>query len=52
VLEATILHEVVHWTHPKAQRDDYEKEDTPRAFEREAYGRVVVRTWKTCFEQA
>ena len=51
VLEATILHEVVHWTWLKAGRDDYDKEDAPRAFEREAYGKVVLRTWKSCFEQ-
>jgi hypothetical protein len=49
VLEATVLHELVHWSRLQAGYDNYDREDEPRAFEREAYGRVVLRTWETCF---
>lgn len=47
VLEATVLHELVHWCR-KVNGDDVYDEDPPYAFEREAYGQVVRRTWQSC----
>ncbi|MBR0801872.1 hypothetical protein JQ615_41835 [Bradyrhizobium jicamae] len=52
VLEATILHELVHWTRLKALVADYDDEGPPRAFENDAYGKFVVRTWNTCYSPA
>jgi hypothetical protein len=47
VLEATVLHELVHWCR-KVDGEDVYDENPPYAFEREAYGQVVRRTWPTC----
>jgi hypothetical protein len=50
VLEATILHELVHWCRFAIGKDG-SLEDPPYAFEKEAYGHVIERTWKVCFDQ-
>jgi len=50
VLQATVLHELVHWCRLKAGEDVYD-EGPPYAFEREAYGAVVERTWEPCFSE-
>lgn len=48
VLEATVLHELVHWTRLMSGQDVYD-EGPPYEFEKEAYGHVVRRTWATCY---
>jgi hypothetical protein len=50
VLEATILHELVHWCRFKIGKDVFD-EDPPYAFEKEAYGHVMERTWKICYDE-
>jgi Metallopeptidase toxin 3 len=50
VLEATILHELVHWCRFTIGKDVYD-EGPPYAFEKEAYGQVRFRTWKVCFDE-
>jgi hypothetical protein len=50
VLEGTVLHELIHWTRLKAGLD-VNDENPSYAFEDEAYGHRVRRTWKSCFEQ-
>jgi Metallopeptidase toxin 3 len=50
VLEATVLHELIHWNRKKAFLDVYD-ETAPYAFEQEAYGKRIFRTWKSCYEQ-
>lgn len=52
ILEATVLHELVHWCRLKSFITNYEDEGPPYAFEKEAYGRVQLRTWNTCFSPA
>ena len=47
VLEATVLHELVHWCR-KVDGEDVYDENPPYDFEREAYGQVVIRTWPSC----
>jgi hypothetical protein len=47
VLEATVLHELVHWCRFQIGQDVLD-EDPPYDFEREAYGHVIRRTWDTC----
>jgi hypothetical protein len=50
VLEATVLHELIHWTRLKAGLDV--ADETPSYdFETQAYGDHVHRNWKSCFEQ-
>jgi Metallopeptidase toxin 3 len=51
VLEATVLHELIHWCRKKAFVKDFDDEEAPRAFEKEAYGRIVLRTWNVCYSQ-
>ena len=48
VFEATILHELVHFCRKKAGMN-VNDEGPPYAFEREAYGREVTRTWESCY---
>jgi Metallopeptidase toxin 3 len=50
ILEASILHELVHWCRFAIGKDVFD-EDPPYAFEKEAYGHVIERTWKVCFDQ-
>jgi Metallopeptidase toxin 3 len=50
VLEATILHELVHWCR-FAIGKDVSDEGPPYAFEKEAYGHVMERTWEVCFDE-
>jgi len=50
VLEVTILHELVHWCRFEIGKNIFD-EGPPYAFEKEAYGYVVERTWKVCFDQ-
>lgn len=47
VVEATLLHELIHYCR-KATGGDVNDETAPYAFEKEAYGHVVVRTWNVC----
>jgi hypothetical protein len=47
ILEATLLHELVHWCRKVGGKNVYD-EDAPSAFEREAYGKVMLRTWQSC----
>ena len=50
VLEATVLRELIHWNRKKAFLDVFD--ETPSyAFENEAYGKRILRTWKACYEQ-
>jgi hypothetical protein len=51
VLEGTVLHELIHWCKLKAGHKDYDKEDAPHAFEIEAYGARLLRTWEACFSE-
>jgi Metallopeptidase toxin 3 len=51
VLEVTLLHEMIHWNRLMVGRDDVYDENGPNgpyAFEREAYGGVIRRTWNYC----
>lgn len=50
VLEATVLHELIHWCRWAAGEDVFD-EGPPYDFEKEAYGHVVRRTWESCFSQ-
>lgn len=50
VLEVTMLHELIHWNRKKVFLDVYDEKPS-YAFEQEAYGEHVVRTWKSCYEQ-
>jgi hypothetical protein len=50
VVEATVLHELVHWCRMKAG-EDVNDEGPPYAFERDAYGAVAERTWTPCFSE-
>ena len=50
VLEATILHELVHWCRWAIGKDVFD-EGPPYAFEKEAYGQVMERTWNICFDE-
>jgi hypothetical protein len=50
MLEATVLHELVHWCRFKTGKD-VNDEGPPYAFEREAYGRAVERSWRSCFSE-
>jgi Metallopeptidase toxin 3 len=47
VLEATVLHELVHWCR-KVVGKDVNDEGPPYAFEKEAYGKVMFRSWQSC----
>lgn len=47
VLEATVLHELVHWCRFKIGQDVFD-EGPPYDFEREAYGHKIRRTWDSC----
>jgi hypothetical protein len=47
ILEATVLHELVHWCR-KASGKDVNDEGPPYKFEEEAYGRPQYRTWQSC----
>jgi hypothetical protein len=47
ILEATILHELVHWCRKVGGQDVYD-EGPPYSFEKEAYGRPMYRTWESC----
>jgi len=47
VLEATILHELIHWCRKVAGKD-VNDEEPPYAFEKAAYGKTVERTWQSC----
>jgi hypothetical protein len=51
VLEATVLHELVHWCRLKTHAD-VNDEGPPYAFEKEAYGKVMQRTWQSCMSEA
>jgi len=50
VAEATLLHECVHWCR-MMDGEDVWSETEPYAFEKEAYGRIVGRTYQMCFPQ-
>ncbi|ACK50271.1 hypothetical protein Msil_1306 [Methylocella silvestris BL2] len=50
VLEATVLHELIHWNRKHAGLDVFD-EGPSYAFEEEAYGKRIVRTWKSCYSQ-
>jgi hypothetical protein len=50
VLEATILHELVHWCRWAIGKDVFD-EGPPYAFEKEAYGYVMERTWNICSDE-
>jgi hypothetical protein len=50
ILEATVLHELVHWCR-KIMGKDVNDEDAPYAFEEEAYGKRMFRTWETCMSK-
>jgi hypothetical protein len=50
VAEATLLHECVHWCRMMDDKDVW-SEAEPYAFEKEAYGRVIGRTYQMCFPQ-
>jgi hypothetical protein len=50
VLEATILHEFIHFCRKKAGQD-VDDEGPSYAFEEEAYGHRVARTWQTCMSR-
>jgi hypothetical protein len=47
ILEATVLHELVHWCR-KVSGKDVNDEGPPYDFEKEAYGTVQYRTWQSC----
>jgi Metallopeptidase toxin 3 len=47
ILEATVLHELVHWCR-KVSGKDVNDEGPPYDFEKEAYGKVMFRTWQSC----
>ncbi len=47
VLEGTVLHELIHWCRQQVGKDVYD-ESPPYAFEKEAYGHYVQRTWQSC----
>jgi hypothetical protein len=47
VLEATVLHELIHWCR-KVVGEDVNDEGPSYAFEKEAYGKTVHRTWQSC----
>ncbi len=55
LIESTILHEMCHWgdfKDGKQKRDKYgEKIEEGKAFEKEAYGRDVVRNWAGKYEE-
>jgi hypothetical protein len=46
VLEATMLHELIHWNMREAGEDV--DEAPSEAFEIEAYGKRIFRTWNIC----
>jgi Metallopeptidase toxin 3 len=50
ILESTLLHEMVHWSRLAAGLSDWQDEDAPEAFEREAYGvpTTLLRSWNYC----
>jgi hypothetical protein len=48
--EATLLHECVHWCRMMDDKAVW-SENEPYAFETEAYGRVIGRTYQMCFPQ-
>lgn len=48
VLEATVLHELVHWCRLQIGKDVFD-EEPPYAFEQEAYGKIMERTWEVCY---
>jgi hypothetical protein len=47
ILEATVLHELVHWCR-KVSGKDVNDEGPPYDFEKQAYGKVMFRTWQSC----
>jgi hypothetical protein len=47
VLEVTVLHELIHWYRWSQGKDVFDENPT-YAFEKEAYGHIVRRTWQTC----
>jgi Metallopeptidase toxin 3 len=47
MLEATLLHECVHWCRMIDGKDGF-SEVEPYAFEKEAYGRVMARSYEVC----
>jgi len=55
--EATILHEMIHWSHYVTDRDEEERhkgdiEKGTEAFEREAYGHLMSLDWHLmCYEE-
>lgn len=51
VLEATMLHEFIHFCRKKAG-EDVADEGPSYAFEEEAYGHRIWRTWNTCWSPA
>jgi hypothetical protein len=51
VLENTLLHEMIHWSRLAAGQSNWDDEDDPYAFEREAYGvsaTELLRGWNYC----
>ena len=46
--EATLLHECVHWCRMMDDKDVW-SEDEPYAFEKEAYGGIMGRSYQMCF---
>jgi hypothetical protein len=50
MLEATVLHELVHFCRLKTGKN-VDDEEPPYAFEREAYGHPVERSWPSCFSE-
>jgi Metallopeptidase toxin 3 len=47
LLEATLLHECVHWYRMIDDKDVYSEVET-YAFEKEAYGRIMGRSYEIC----
>jgi len=52
VLECTLLHELIHWYRVKAgkTKEGAAEEVQSEAFEMEAYGKLIKRTWNGCHD--